>query len=224
MNNLLDIYLRDIRVYPLLSNQEEQALVQRVQAGDAAARKQLIESHLILVVHIARQYQHTGVEMLDLIQEGNIGLMKAVDMFDPKVGNRLSTLAMYWIQKYILRFLRDEQDETVSLDMEISERGETLLLSDTIEDKSTLLGEQTIKNIESMIEHEELQRCVHGLLSKLSPREQQVLQLLYGLGDYPRQSRMDTAKVIGLQADQVSRIKTRALKHLKEAMETNAMG
>ncbi len=213
--NILETYLQDISKYPQLSQQQETYLALRARQGDTQARNQLIQAHLRLVVNIARQHLRAGVEMLDLIQEGNIGLITAVDKFDPNMGNRLSSLAMFWVQKYMLRFLRDLQEENVSLDMQISDSTETLLLSDTIEDKGNRMGDQTIKNIETIMEHKELQEHLGTLLNQLTPHEQQVLQLLYGLNGNPTMERREIAKVMGVQIDQVSRIKTRALKRLK---------
>ena len=218
-HSLLDIYLQDISKYPQLSPKEELTLATRARQGDAEAREQLIHAHLLMVVNIARQYQRPDVEMLDLIQEGNIGLIKAVDMFDPAKGNRLSTLARFWVEKYILRFLRDEQEEIISLDTEISESGETLLLSDTIADKATLLGDPSFKNIDSVMEHEELKELLAAQLVKLSPNEQEVLRLIFGLQGYPSMTREEISKVLNIQMDQISRIKTRALRRLKEMIK-----
>ena len=214
--NILQTYLQDISKYPQLSPQQELTLATRARQGDAEAREQLIHAHLSLVVRIAKVYMPPCDEIMDLIQEGNIGLIKAVDMFDPTQGNRLSTLARFWVEKYILRFLRDEQEEIISLDTEISEAGETLLLSDTIADKATLLGDPSFKNIDSVMEHEELKELLAAQLVKLSPNEQQVLRLLYGIDGYPAMERKDIARVMSIQIDQISRIKTRALKRMKQ--------
>ena len=138
--NILETYLQDISKYPQLSQKEETYLANRARQGDNEARNQLIQAHLRLVVNIARQYLRPGVEMLDLIQEGNIGLITAVDKFDPNMGNQLSTVAFYWINKQIQRYLNNEPDDLVSLDMEIYNGSETLLLSDTIEDLPGVLG------------------------------------------------------------------------------------
>ena len=219
MNNLLDIYLRDISRYQPITLEQEQILAQAARQGDPEAREQLIEAYLILPVNIAKQYVRAGIDMMDLIQEGNIGLIKAVDMFDPAQGNRLSTLARFWVEKYILRFLRDEPDAYVSLDMPVVDSGETLLLSETIEDKATILGDQGIKNIDRLIEQEEQKRQLLTELEKLSPNEQQVLQLLYGLNGYPCMTRGEISKVLNIQMDQISRIKTRALRRLKEMIK-----
>lgn len=219
MNNLLDIYLRDISRYPQLSPQQELTLATRARQGDAEAREQLIHAHLSLVVRVAKVYMPPCDKIMDLIQEGNIGLIKAVDMFDPTQGNRLSTLARFWVEKYILRFLRDEQEEIISLDTEVSEAGETLLLSDTIADKATLLGDPCYQHIDTIIERQELKTQLMTLLGRLSPNEQQVLRLLYGIDGYPAMERKDIARVMSIQIDQISRIKTRALKRMKTAMK-----
>ena len=212
--NIQETYLRDISRYPQPITQEL-TLALRARQGDTEAREQLIHAHLRMVVNIARQYQRPGVEMLDLIQEGNIGLITAVDKFDPTQGHRLTTLAFYWINKHIQRFLNNEPDDLVSLDMEINDGAAILLLSDTIEDKGTILGDPTIQNIETQMENQELQQLVHNLLATLSPREQEVLRLLYGIDNYPVLSRNEIAKIIGVREEQVSRIKTRALDALR---------
>ena len=214
--NILQTYLRDICRYPQpITQEQELTLALRARQGDTEAREQLIHAHLRMVVNIARQYQRPGVEMLDLIQEGNIGLITAVDKFDPTQGNRLTTLAFYWINKHIQRFLNNELDDLVSLDIEINDGTAILLLSDTIEDKGTILGDPTIQNIETQLENQELQQLVHNLLATLSPREQEVLRLLYGIDNYPVLSRNEIAKIIGVREEQVSRIKTRALDALR---------
>ena len=214
--NILQTYLRDISRYPQpITQEQELTLALRARQGDTEAREQLIHAHLRMVVHIARQYQRPGVEMLDLIQEGNIGLITAVDKFDPTQGHRLTTLAFYWINKHIQRFLNNEPDDLVSLDMEINDGVAILLLSDTIEDRATILGGQTIPHIDAVMENEELQSKVREMLSRLSEREQEVLRLLYGLDNYPVLGRNEIAKIIGVREEQVSRIKTRALDALQ---------
>ena len=217
--NIQETYLRDISRYPQpITQEQELTLALRARQGDTEAREQLIHAHLRMVVNIARQYQRPGVEMLDLIQEGNIGLITAVDKFDPTQGHRLTTLAFYWINKHIQRFLNNEPDDLVSLDMEINDGAAILLLSDTIEDKGTILGDPTIQNIETQMENQERQQLVHNMLATLSPREQEVLKLLYGLDNYPVLSRNEIAKIIGVREEQVSRIKTRALDALQRPL------
>ena len=219
--NIQETYLRDISRYPQpITQEQELTLALRARQGDTEAREQLIHAHLRMVVHIARQYQRPGVEMLDLIQEGNIGLITAVDKFDPTQGHRLTTLAFYWINKHIQRFLNNEPDDLVSLDMEINDGAAILLLSDTIEDKGTILGDPTIQNIETQIENQERQQQVHNMLATLSPREQEVLKLLYGIDNYPVLSRNEIAKIIGVTPQFISRIRIDSLRQLGKAAET----
>ena len=218
MNSIFNIYMRDIGRYRPLSAEEEHNLALRARQGDMQARRQLIEANLLLVVNIAQQYIRPDTQLMDLIQEGNIGLIKTVDMFDPAQGTRLGTLARFWVEKYILRFLRNEQEELVSLDMEVVDSGETLLLSETIEDRGTIMGDQSFQRIDTAMENAELQQQLTTLLDQLSPNEQQVLELLYGLKGYPCMTREEVSKVLYIQESQISRIKTRALNRLAEAL------
>lgn len=213
---LENIYFHDISRYPQLSPQEELILAHRARQGDHEARNQLIEANLLLVVNIARQYLRPGVEGLDLIQEGNIGLIKAVDIFDPTHGNRLSTLAFYWINKQIQRFLEKEQDDTLSLDMELTDTNEYLQLSDTIEDKSTILGDQTIKHIDAVMENEERQRQVCQILSRLPERERKVIRLLYGMNLRRSYTVSEVAKILCISKVRVCQLRDRALKRMHD--------
>lgn len=102
----LDAYVRSIRAYPMLSEAEEFELVQQLhEHGDIEAAKKLVVSHLRFVIHVAKGYAGYGLPLLDLIQEGNIGLMKAVRRFDPKVGVRLISFAVHWIKSEIHEFI-----------------------------------------------------------------------------------------------------------------------
>ena len=210
-HSLLETYIRDISRYQPITQQQEINLALCARQGDTEARNQLIQAHLRLVVNIARQHLRAGVEMLDLIQEGNIGLIQAVDKFDPNMGNQLSTVAFYWINKQIQRYLDHQPHGLVSLDMETYDGSETLLLSDIIEDRPSVLGGQTIQHIDTKMEYEETQRQVRQMLSRLPERQQEVLRLLYGLDNYPVLNRREIAQIIGVREEHVSRIKTRAL-------------
>ena len=214
--NILETYMRDISRYPLPTQEQETSLAQAARQGDAEARDQLIQTHLRMVVHIARQYLRPGVEMLDLIQEGNIGLIKAVDKFDPTQGNRLTTLAFYWTNKHIQRFLNNEPDDLVSLDMEINDGAAILLLSDTIEDKGTILGGQTIQHIDAVMEREEMQSKVREMLSRLPEREQEVLRLLYGIDLRRCYTVSEVAKILRISKVRVCQLRDRALKRMHD--------
>ena len=102
------IYLKEINNVDLLSFEEEQALTAKIQKGDIVAREKLINANLRLVVGIAKRFKGCGIPFLDLIQEGNLGLMNAVDKFDGSKGNRFSTHATWWIRQAISRALADQ--------------------------------------------------------------------------------------------------------------------
>ncbi len=106
--DLLDIYLREIGRIPLLQHAELLDLARMARAGDKAARKQIIVANLRLVVYLARDYRNRGLALLDLIEEGNLGLIHAVDRFEPERGLRFSTYAAIWIRQAILRGIAEQ--------------------------------------------------------------------------------------------------------------------
>lgn len=111
-------YLNEIGLIPLLRAEEEWALAERVQGGDADARRQLIEANLRLVVTVARSYVGRGVPLLDLIEEGNIGLIRAVEKFEPERKLRFSTYAMWWIRQGVQHAL-SHQGRTVRIPVHV---------------------------------------------------------------------------------------------------------
>jgi len=112
----LDIYLKEISRVPLLSPDQELALAQQAKAGDKAAIDRLTESNLRFVVSIAKEFQGRGLSMADLINEGNVGLMKAVQRFEPSRGYRFNTYAVWWIRQAMLKAIA-EQTRTIRLPM-----------------------------------------------------------------------------------------------------------
>ncbi|MBM3846731.1 MAG: RNA polymerase sigma factor RpoD/SigA [Verrucomicrobia bacterium] len=116
-----ELYIREIGQTPLLSLDAEDALARRVQEGDADARERMIKANLRLVVKIAREYEGLGVPLLDLISEGNMGLMKGVERFDPDKGAKLSTYASWWIKQNIRRAIAN-QSKTVRLPAHVVEK------------------------------------------------------------------------------------------------------
>ncbi|MBP9701330.1 MAG: RNA polymerase sigma factor RpoD/SigA [Candidatus Pacebacteria bacterium] len=113
-DTILQLYLREMSEIPLLTPQEEIELAGRIQAGDDAAREHMIKANLRLVVKIAKNYEGMGLPLLDMINEGNIGLMRAVERFDPAKGAKLSTYAAWWIKQAIKRGLAN-QGKTIRL-------------------------------------------------------------------------------------------------------------
>jgi len=115
------IYLQDIGKYPLLTVPQERELARAIQAGDAKARERMIQSNLRLVVRIAHDYSYYGVPLLDLISEGNIGLMKAAERFDPSKDVKFATYAAWWIKQCIKRALAN-QGKTIRLPIHLTEK------------------------------------------------------------------------------------------------------
>jgi len=114
-------YLQEIGQFPLLTPQQEIELAGKIKKGDAAAREQMINANLRLVVTIARDYTNLGLPLLDLISEGNIGLTKAVERFEPTKGAKLSTYAMWWIKQSIKRALAN-QSKTIRLPVHLADK------------------------------------------------------------------------------------------------------
>jgi len=115
------LYLREIGQTPLLTPQEEIKLAKRIKKGDRKAREQMIKANLRLVVKIARDYENFGLPLLDLINEGNIGLIKGVERFDPNKGAKLSTYAAWWIKQSIKRALAN-QSKTIRLPVHVVDK------------------------------------------------------------------------------------------------------
>ena len=117
----LDLYLREVGQVKLLTPAEEITLAKRIRRGDQGAREQMIKANLRLVVKIARDYEGLGLPLLDLINEGNIGLMKGVERFDPAKGAKLSTYASWWIKQSIKRALAN-QSKTIRLPVHVVDK------------------------------------------------------------------------------------------------------
>ncbi len=120
-HDILQLYLTEIGQIKLLTPAEELALARKVKRGDKQARETMIKANLRLVVKIARDYEGLGVPLLDLINEGNLGLMKGVERFDPKKGAKLSTYSSWWIRQSILRALA-YQSKTIRLPVHVTEK------------------------------------------------------------------------------------------------------
>ncbi|HEY7708319.1 MAG TPA: sigma-70 family RNA polymerase sigma factor [Gaiellaceae bacterium] len=126
LSDPLKLYVRQIGDGPLLTAEEERELARRKDAGDEAAKRKLIECNLRLVMSITRNYTKAGVPLLDLIQEGNLGLIRAVEKFDWKLGFKLSTYATWWIRQAVARALAD-QGRTIRLPVHVAEQARKVL-------------------------------------------------------------------------------------------------
>jgi RNA polymerase sigma factor (sigma-70 family) len=161
----LGVYLGEIARIPLLSRDEEQALARRVRAGDEAAKQRMIEANLRLVVQIARRYLNRGLPLPDLIEEGNLGLLRAVEKFEPDRNTRFSTYATWWIRHAITRALAN-QARTIRLPVHVEllltryvreqrRLTQTLGRTPTSEEMATALGTSVreIDELEAVRQH-----------------------------------------------------------------------
>ncbi|HWC42537.1 MAG TPA: sigma-70 family RNA polymerase sigma factor [Actinomycetota bacterium] len=120
--DLFRVYLDQIGQHPLLTREDEVALAQAIEAGDDAARRTMIESNLRLVVTIARRFSATGLPIGDLVQEGNLGLLRAVEKFDWRLGFKFSTYATWWIRQAIARGAADRGTRAIRLPVHVDEQ------------------------------------------------------------------------------------------------------
>lgn len=124
--DVIQLYLRDISMKPLLTKTEEILYSRKVLTGDVSSKNTMIESNLRLVVNIAKRYRNSSIQLSDLIDEGNIGLITAVDKFDPEKGFRFSTYATWWIKQTIERAIHN-QSRTIRLPVHVSKEINTIV-------------------------------------------------------------------------------------------------
>ena len=261
LDDPVKMYLKDIGRVPLLSAEEEVELAKRMQENDAAARKRLSEANLRLVVSIAKRYVGRGMLFLDLIQEGNLGLMKAVEKFDYQKGFKFSTYATWWIRQSITRAIAD-QARTIRIPVHMVEtinkltRVQRLLLQelgreptpDEIAEKmgvtpervreiqkiaqdpvslETPIGEEEDSHLGDFIEDEKtttpsdsvaftmLKEQLLGVLDTLTPREEKVLRLRYGIDDGKPRTLEEVGKEFNVTRERIRQIEAKALRKLR---------
>lgn len=200
---------------PPLTRDEEEHLLSKLSGGDRAVRALLIERNLRLVVYIARKFENTGINIEDLISIGTIGLIKAVNTFDPKKKIKLATYASRCIENEILMFLRRNNkvraeisfDEPLNVDWD----GNELLLSD-------VLGTEN-DTIQRGIEEEVEKKLLHHALHKLSEREKTIMELRFGLRDGEEKTQKDVADMLGISQSYISRLEKRIIKRLRKELK-----
>ena len=193
-----------------LSTLEEKQYLEQLKNGSEQAKSVLIERNLRLVVFIARKFENTGVALEDLISIGTIGLIKAVNTFDPAKKIKLATYASRCIENEVLMFLRrnSRTKVEVSLDepLKTDWDGNELLLSD-------VLGTDPDVVYRSMEENAERQ-MLFAALSRLPPREQKIMTLRFGLGGRPEMTQKEVADQMGISQSYISRLEKRILSRL----------
>ena len=196
---------------PLTPEEEEQYAV-AAKNGDAAAREKLIEHNLRLVVYIAKKFENTSVDTEDLVSIGTIGLIKAVNGFDPKKKIKLATFAGRCIENEILMYLRKtvRLKTEVSLDepLNVDGEGNELLLGDVLGTDNDLV----FKNLETTVEK---QLLAEGL-KKLSERERKIVDLRFGLDGGEEKTQKEVADLLGISQSYISRLEKKIIKRLKK--------
>lgn len=263
------MYLKDIGKVPLLSAEEETDLARRMQDGDEDAKKLLSESNLRLVVSIAKRYVGRGMLFLDLIQEGNLGLMKAVEKFDYTKGFKFSTYATWWIRQAITRAIADQARtiripvhmvETINRQIRVSrallqELGreptptEIAQAMGVPEDKvveiqkiaqdpvslETPIGEEEDSHLVDFIEDDKtiapgdvaayamLKEQLIGVLHKLTPREEMVLRLRYGIDDGRARTLEEVGREFNVTRERIRQIEAKALRKLRHPSKSKKL-
>jgi RNA polymerase sporulation-specific sigma factor len=197
---------------PPLSREEEEHLLERLPGGDAAVRAMLIERNLRLVVYIARKFENTGIHIEDLVSIGTIGLIKAVNTFDPGKKIKLATYASRCIENEILMFLRRNNkirsevsfDEPLNTDWD----GNELLLSDVMGTENDTI----YRNIEEQVDR----KILRAALAKLSERERTIMELRFGLNGGEEKTQKDVADLLGISQSYISRLEKRIIKRLRK--------
>ena len=254
-------YLKEIGQVPLLSAEEEQTLARAARAGDADARRRLSEANLRLVVSVAKRYAGRGLPFLDLIQEGNLGLMKAAEKFEPDRGFKFSTYATWWIRQSITRAIADQgrtiripvhlvehinrvrktagellrkngreptaEEIAVRLEMEPDRVRELLQLAQEPVSLETPVGEEEDAHLEDFIQDEEagvpvdeagrqlLRRELMSVLKSLTPREERVITLRFGLDDGRPRTLEELGKEFTVTRERIRQIEAKALRKLR---------
>ena len=213
-DNVLD-YICGSEALPLpYSAEEESDLLGKLSAGDEAVKAALVEHNLRLVIYIARKFDNTGADSDDLVSVGTIGLIKAVNSFNPEKNIKLATYASRCIENEILMYLRRNSrlklevsfDEPLNTDWD----GNELLLSDILGTEPDLVS----RDIESDTEREMLTQA----LSTLSPRERRIMALRYGLGGRPEMTQREVAELLGISQSYISRLEKRIISRLRGEM------
>ena len=261
-NDSVKMYLRDIGKYPLLTREEEIDLAKKIEQGDKAARDKLINCNLRLVVSIAKKYMNRGLQFLDLIQEGNVGLMKAVDKFDYNRELKFSTYATWWIRQGIQRAISDQgrliripvhmgdiisklakvtrqlvqekgrepttaelaerldmpeekilyiqriSQDPVSFETPVGQEDDSYL-GDFLEDTNSLSPSEVAEN-------KMLKELLLKVLSTLTPREQKVIRLRYGIDDGRQRTLEEVGKEFNVTRERIRQIETKALSKLRQ--------
>ena len=189
----LEKYLQEISREPLLSAEEEVELSKKIHEGDRKALDRLVRANLRFVVTVAKQYQDQGLPMPDLINEGNVGLIKAAEKFDEKRGFKFISYAVWWIRERILHAIAEEQRH-------LARR----LLGELPSSNSLIVPERTSVSAET-----------NQALSLLSEREKIIIERSFGLNNQPEMTLEEIGKSLELSRERVHQIREKAIRKLR---------
>jgi RNA polymerase primary sigma factor len=255
------MYLKEIGKIPLLTTEEEIELAKRMENGDEEAKRKLAEANLRLVVSIAKKYVGRGMLFLDLIQEGNLGLMKAVEKFEYKKGFKFSTYATWWIRQAITRAIADQartiripvhmvetinklvriqrqlvmelgrdptpEEIAAEMEMDVDKVREIMKIAQEPVSLETPIGEEEDSHLGDFIPDEEilapadaatftmLKEQLMEVLDSLTPREQKVLKLRFGLDDGRARTLEEVGKEFDVTRERIRQIEAKALRKLR---------
>ena len=255
------MYLKEIGKIPLLTPEQELEIAQRMHEGDESARQAMTEANLRLVVSIAKRYVGRGMQLLDLIQEGNLGLLKAVEKFDYTKGYKFSTYATWWIRQSITRAIADQartiripvhmvetinrvirtahamvqslgreptaEEIAAEMHMELPKVEEILKIAQEPVSLETPIGEEEDSHLGDFIQDEEasqpaeaasytlLREQLEEVLTTLTPREEQVLRMRFGLTDGKAHTLEEVGKQFDVTRERIRQIESKALRKLR---------
>lgn len=263
------LYLREIGKIPLITGEEEVGLAKRIEQGDKAAKDALAEANMRLVVSIAKKYIGRGLDLLDLIQEGNTGLLRAVEKFDYTKGFKFSTYATWWIRQAITRAIADQarviripvhmvetinklirtqrrltselgrepSPEEIGKEMEMDVEKvlhiqkisqDTTSLDATVgEDDDSTLGEfiedhDTVSPVDAAT-YELLKEHIDDTLALLTPREQKILRMRFGLEDGRSHTLEEVGQEFGVTRERIRQIEAKALAKLRKHKDSKRL-
>jgi RNA polymerase primary sigma factor len=263
------LYLREIGRVPLLTAQEEVALAKRIEQGDKVAKDKMVEANLRLVVSIAKKYIGRGLDLLDLIQEGSSGLLRAVEKFDYAKGFKFSTYATWWIRQAITRAIADQartiripvhmvetinklirtqrrlvqelgreplpEEIAVEMEMDVDKVNHIIKIKQDIVSLEAPVGEEEDSRLgdfipdednatpEEMATHQLLKEQVNTVLALLTPREQKILRMRFGLEDGRSHTLEEVGQEFGVTRERIRQIEAKALTKLRKHRESKKL-
>ncbi len=263
------LYLREIGRVPLLTGAEEVELAKKIEAGDKIAKDKMVEANLRLVVSIAKKYIGRGLDLLDLIQEGSSGLLRAVEKFDYTKGYKFSTYATWWIRQAITRAIADQartiripvhmvetinklirtqrrlvqelgreplpEEIAAEMEMDVEKVNHIIKIKQDIVSLEAPVGEEEDSKLGDFIEDEDnprpeelatyqlLKEHVNNVLALLTPREQKILRMRFGLEDGRGHTLEEVGQEFGVTRERIRQIEAKALAKLRKHRESKKL-